>query len=78
MVDNQPSFLKINRNVSVMVGETAHLPCRVKNLDRYTVSIIGSIAIAHVLCVVCTPRARLLANQTALKGQNLQVVTKNN
>jgi len=40
VVDNQPSFLKINRNVSVMVGETAHLPCRVKNLDRYTVSWI--------------------------------------
>ena len=29
-------------------------------------------------CVVCTLRARLLANQTALKRQNLQVVTKNN
>ena len=54
MVDNQPSFLKINRNVSVMVGETAHLPCRVKNLDRYTVSI-GSIAIAHVLCAPSVP-----------------------
>ena len=27
-------------------------------------------------CVVCTLRARLLANQTALKRQNLQVVTK--
>jgi len=37
---SRPSFLKINRNVSVMVGETAHLPCRVKNLDRYTVSWI--------------------------------------
>ena len=34
---SEPSFLKINRNVSVKVGETAHLPCRVKNLDRYTV-----------------------------------------
>jgi len=37
---SEPSFLKINRNVSVKVGETAHLPCRVKNLDRYTVSWI--------------------------------------
>ena len=34
---DQPQFMKINRNISVMVGETAFLPCRVKNLDKYTV-----------------------------------------
>ena len=34
---DQPEFLKINKNVSVMVGETAFLPCRVKNLEKYTV-----------------------------------------
>ena len=34
---NQPSFMKINRNISVTVGETAYLPCRVKNLNDYTV-----------------------------------------
>ena len=39
---SEPSFLKINRNVSVKVGETAHLPCRVKNLDRYTVRLSSS------------------------------------
>ena len=39
---SEPSFLKINRNVSVKVGETAHLPCRVKNLDRNTVRISTS------------------------------------
>ena len=33
----QPEFMKINRNISAVVGETAFLPCRVKNLDEYTV-----------------------------------------
>ena len=66
VVDNQPSFLKINRNVSVMVGETAHLPCRVKNLDRYTVSI-NNDQMCNVLCVLHELHARLPDNQTALK-----------
>jgi len=35
---DQPEFLKINRNISAVVGETAFLPCRVKNLDTYTVT----------------------------------------
>ena len=35
---NQPSFMKINRNITVTLGETAYLPCRVKNLNDYTVS----------------------------------------
>ena len=34
---DQPSFLKINRNITVKLGETAYLPCRVKNLHKYTV-----------------------------------------
>jgi len=39
---DQPSFLKINRNITVKLGETAYLPCRVKNLHKYTVSWIRS------------------------------------
>jgi len=39
-LQEQPKFLKINRNISVTLGETAYLPCRVKNLDVYTVSWI--------------------------------------
>ena len=35
----QPEFMKINRNISAVVGETAFLPCRVKNLDEYTVGM---------------------------------------
>ena len=35
----QPTFMKINRNISVVVGETAFLPCRVKNLDSHTVEM---------------------------------------
>ena len=34
---NKPSFMKINRNITVREGETAYLPCRVKNLNDYTV-----------------------------------------
>ena len=34
---NKPSFMKINRNITVSAGETAYLPCRVKNLNDYTV-----------------------------------------
>ena len=33
----QPEFMKININIAAVVGETAFLPCRVKNLDEYTV-----------------------------------------
>ena len=33
----QPEFMKINRNIAAVVGETAFLPCRVKNLDEHTV-----------------------------------------
>jgi len=39
---DHPSFLKINRNITVKLGETAYLPCRVKNLHKYTVSWIRS------------------------------------
>ena len=46
---SEPSFLKINRNVSVKVGETAHLPCRVKNLDRYTVRLSSTDRLKNCL-----------------------------
>jgi len=35
-----PQFLPVSRNVTATVGETAFLPCRVKNLASYTVSWI--------------------------------------
>merc|ERR1712243_187254 len=68
---DQPQFLKINRNISVVVGETAFLPCRVKNLDTYTVSWIraGDVSVLSVghlafssdkrISVVQVPRPRL-------------------
>ena len=34
----RPSFLRVPRNVSVMAGEPAFLPCRVKQLAQFTVS----------------------------------------
>ena len=33
-------LLNINTNVTAVVGETAHLPCRAKDLGEYTVSDI--------------------------------------
>jgi len=70
----QPQFLKINRNISVVVGETAFLPCRVKNLDSYTVSWIRAedvsvLSVGHLafssdkrISVVQVPRPRLSAS----------------
>merc|ERR1711887_363605 len=70
----QPQFLKINRNISVVVGETAFLPCRVKNLDTYTVSWIRAedvsvLSVGHLafssdkrISVVQVPRPRLSAS----------------
>ena len=55
---SRPSFLKINRNVSVMVGETAHLPCRVKNLDRYTVSFLVLSILSHYIFKSLYSRSR--------------------
>jgi len=71
---DQPQFLKINRNISVLVGETAFLPCRVKNLDTYTVSWIKAedvsvLSVGHLafssdkrISVVQVPRPRLSAS----------------
>ena len=35
---DKPEFLKTTRNVTVSVGETAFLPCRVKHLSSHTVN----------------------------------------
>merc|ERR1711931_163699 len=71
---DQPEFLKINRNISAVVGETAFLPCRVKNLDTYTVSWIRArdvsvLSVGHLafssdkrISVVQVPRPRLSAS----------------
>ncbi len=37
-VNNNPVILRVNANVSVAVGDTAYLPCRVKNLGDFRVS----------------------------------------
>ena len=37
ILKKQPYFLKVNANVTVGVGETAYLPCRVKTLGEFTV-----------------------------------------
>jgi len=79
---DQPQFMKINRNISVMVGETAFLPCRVKNLDKYTVSWIRAddvtvISVGHLaftsderISVVQVPRPRLSASDWNLSIKN--------
>jgi len=79
---NQPEFLKLNRNITVMVGETAFLPCRVKNLDQYTVSWIKAsdvtvLSVGHLafssdarISVVQVPRPRLSAADWNLSIKN--------
>eukprot|EP00092_Neocalanus_flemingeri_P016410 GFUD01017760.1.p1 GENE.GFUD01017760.1~~GFUD01017760.1.p1 ORF type:complete len:380 (+),score=133.27 GFUD01017760.1:174-1313(+) len=79
---DQPQFMKINRNISVMVGETAFLPCRVKNLDEYTVSWIRAddvtvLSVGHLafssdkrISVVQVPRPRLSASDWNLSIEN--------
>ena len=37
-------ILNMNSNVSAVVGDTTHLPCRVQDLGEYTVSIECKIA----------------------------------
>jgi len=79
---NQPSFMKINRNITVTLGETAYLPCRVKNLNDYTVSwlrardvkvlSVGSMAFSSDsrIGVVQVARPRLTAEDWNLAIQN--------
>jgi len=83
---DQPEFLKINRNISAVVGETAFLPCRVKNLDTYTVSWIRArdvsvLSVGHLafssdkrISVVQVPRPRLSASDwnLSIKGATLE------
>jgi len=79
---DQPEFMKINRNISAVVGETAFLPCRVKNLDTYTVSWIRAtdvtvLSVGHLafssdsrISVVQVPRPRLSASDWNLSIDN--------
>merc|ERR1712013_386378 len=83
---DQPQFLKINRDISVVVGETAFLPCRVKNLNTYTVSWIraGDVSVLSVghlafssdkrISVVQVPRPRLSASDwnLSIEGATLE------
>merc|ERR1711887_174176 len=79
----QPQFLKINRNISVVVGDTAFLPCRVKSLDSYTVSWVRAddvtvLSVGHLafssdkrISVVQVPRPRLSASDWNLSIENV-------
>eukprot|EP00092_Neocalanus_flemingeri_P036861 GFUD01040122.1.p1 GENE.GFUD01040122.1~~GFUD01040122.1.p1 ORF type:complete len:381 (-),score=139.23 GFUD01040122.1:297-1439(-) len=79
---DQPEFMKINRNISVMIGETAFLPCRVKNLEKYTVSWMRGddvtvLSVGHLafssdkrIGVVQVPRPRLSASDWNLSIEN--------
>lgn len=84
---DQPEFLPIARNVSVIVGETANLPCRVKNLfQHYTVSWIRArdvtvLSVGHLtfssdqrLSVEEVPRPRLTASDWSLTILNVSKV----
>merc|ERR1711970_1682117 len=82
----QPDFMKINRNMSVAVGETAYLPCRVKNLDKHTVSWVRAddvtvLSVGHLafssdkrISVVQVPRPRLSASDwnLSIEGATLE------
>lgn len=39
LLENGPVILTLHANVTVAVGGTAQLPCRIKNLGEYTVSL---------------------------------------
>jgi len=79
----QPDFMKINRNISVAIGETAYLPCRVKNLDKHTVSWVRAddvtvLSVGHLafssdkrISVVQVPRPRLSASDWNLSIENV-------
>jgi len=79
---DQPQFLKINRKISVMLGETAFLPCRVKNLEQYTVSWLRAgdvtvLSVGHLafssdprISVVQVSRPRLSASDWNLSIEN--------
>jgi len=80
--ESQPTFLKINRNITVLVGETAYLPCRVKNLEKFTVSWIRArdvtvLSVGHLafssdarIGVVQVDRPRLSASDWNLSIVN--------
>jgi hypothetical protein len=83
---DQPEFMRINRNISVVVGETAFLPCRVKKLDTYTVSWLRAadvtvLSVGHLafssdkrISVVQVPRPRLSASDwnLSIEGATLE------
>merc|ERR1719481_1856980 len=80
----QPEFLPVPRNTSAYSGETAYLPCRVKNLgEHYTVSWIrasdvtvlsvGQVAFSSDkrFSVIQVPRPRLTASDWTLVIANV-------
>jgi len=79
ILKKQPYFLKVNANVTVGVGETAYLPCRVKTLGEFTVSWIRGfdvrvLTVSHLtfssdprFSLVHVPRHRLSAEDWTLK-----------
>lgn len=79
----QPEFLPVPRNMSVDSGDTAYLPCRVKNLaEHYTVSWIRArdvtvLSVGHLtfssdqrFSVIQVPRPRLAASDWTLVINN--------
>jgi len=79
---DEPEFLKTTRNVTVSVGETAFLPCRVKHLTSHTVSWVRAsdvsvLSVGHLafssdsrIGVVQVPRPRLSASDWNLSIKN--------
>lgn len=73
LVNGRPITLQVNNNVTVLVGDTAQLPCRVRNLGEYTVSWLRGrdtsvLSVGHHtfssdqrFSVVQVPRPRLSA-----------------
>jgi len=79
---DKPEFLKTTRNVTVSVGETAFLPCRVKHLSSHTVSWVRAsdvsvLSVGHLafssdarIGVVQVSRPRLSASDWNLSIKN--------
>jgi len=80
----QPEFLPVPQNTSLSSGDTAYLPCRVKNLEKhYTVSWIRAkdvtvLSVGHLtfssdqrFSVIQVPRPRLSASDWTLVISNV-------
>jgi len=49
LLENGPVILSLHANVTVVVGGTTQLPCRIKNLGEYTVSSLSQFEINSFL-----------------------------